>query len=292
MTRSAETSTIGADDVRVFALSRRDGPGYRKTYKSPYVVKWSVGRSQRSRSFRTQREADRWRSKLVQAVATGETFDLTCGLPVKWVPPVEREAVEVKSTTFLAHCIDHVAAKWARWAPKSRCAAVEALVIACTTLTDGDMPLKIQGPARSWLLHCALTPRAQPAKPAEVAASNWLIEHSLELTDLKAKHVEATLVAMGRRLDGGGAVVSTTLSRRRNVLNHCLKLAERDELLVRNPLSTIDKSALPPVKTMDPAAIPDLLQGHALIDYIDGEVTAPGGHGDYIRAVRHRYATF
>jgi integrase len=49
---------------------------------------------------------------------------------------------------------------------------------------------------------------------------------------------------------------------------------------------------LPPVKTVDPAAIPDLLQGHALIDYIDGEVTAPGGHGDYIRAVRHRYATF
>jgi hypothetical protein len=159
-------------------------------------------------------------------------------------------------------------------------------------LTDGDMPLQIQGPARSWLLHRALTPNVRSATPAEAAASNWLVEHSLALTDLKAKHVEATLVAMGRRLDGGGAVVSTTLSRRRNALNHCLKLAERDELLVRNPLSAIDKSALPPVKTVDPAAIPDLLQGHALIDYIDGEVTAPGGHGDYIRAVRHRYATF
>jgi hypothetical protein len=54
---------------------------------------------------------------------------VTSGLPVKWVTVVEPEAVEVRSTTFLAHCVDHVAAKWARWAPKSHCAAVEALII-------------------------------------------------------------------------------------------------------------------------------------------------------------------
>jgi integrase len=43
---------------------------------------------------------------------------------------------------------------------------------------------------------------------------------------------------------------------------------------------------------VDPAAIPDLLQGHALIDYIDHEVVRPGARGDHLRAVHHRYAKF
>lgn len=98
-------------------------------------MRWSIGKAHRSRSFRTQREADLWRSELLQAVAKGKTFDPTSGCPITWLEPVAPPPADVKSVTFLAHCIDHVDAKWGRWAPKSRCAAVEALIIASTTLT-------------------------------------------------------------------------------------------------------------------------------------------------------------
>jgi hypothetical protein len=206
MIPNAGSPTIEANEVHVFALSRRDAPGYSRTYKSPHVVKWSVA--------------------------------------------------------------------------------------ACTTLTDREMPPDLLGPARSWLLHCALTPKVRPATPAEEAASPWLVDHSLELTGIKAKDVEGTLIAMSRRLDDRGNVASTTLARRRNVLHHCMRMAEHDELLSRNPVSTVDSPALPSVKAVDSAVVPDLQQVEALIAYIDHEIVRPGARGDYLRAVHHHYATF
>ncbi|HTV12013.1 MAG TPA: tyrosine-type recombinase/integrase [Acidimicrobiales bacterium] len=292
MSAVVPASVVKGSEVRVYALTVREGAGYsyKKVYKSPWVVKWSVGGCQRSKSFRTKDDADDWRSRLKVEVGNDEPFDAATGLPVKWLRH-EKVPPDATAKTFLEHCVTHVLAKWPRWKPKSRCSGVEALVIACTTLTDEPLPDLLLDPTRSWLLHCALTPNPREPTPPEVAASNWLVQHSLPLGDLRAKHVEATLNAMAERLDGGGRVASTTLARRRNVLNHCLSRAERDELLLRNPVRTVDRSALTPTTTVDPAATPDLRQAHALIDHIDKQGKVPRASARK-RETCHRYATF
>ena len=50
MTALAPANVVTGREVRVFALTVRDGPAYSytKVYKSPFMVKWSVGGCQRS----------------------------------------------------------------------------------------------------------------------------------------------------------------------------------------------------------------------------------------------------
>lgn len=289
MTKGTTTQSIPADRVNVFALTRRDKGGYAKAYKSPFVVKWSVAQAQRSKSFRTRHEAERWRAKLVLAVEDGGSFDSATGLPTAWSANTDPGAA-VKPETFLTYSTTHVRAKWGRWKPKSRESAVEALVIACTALTDEKIPAGVLRPARSWLLHCVLTPEPRGATALESAAGAWLADHSLELAGIRPKQVEVALGVMGQRLDGSGPVVSTTLTRRRNALNHCLKLAERDGLVDRNPMSTVDRSSIPPTKAVDPSAIPDLRQAEALLNYIEyGGIDREGAEKRH-QAARRRYA--
>ena len=66
MTASTPTSHVGADQVRVYALSNRDNPRYTKVCRSPCAVKWRVGANgHRTKSFLAQHDVDLWRSELV-----------------------------------------------------------------------------------------------------------------------------------------------------------------------------------------------------------------------------------
>src|SRR5689334_22643578 len=65
--------------VQVFSLGKpRSGTGRR------HYVKWRVDGRDRTRSFKTRSEADRFRSSLVSAVRAGDLFDEATGEPVSW----------------------------------------------------------------------------------------------------------------------------------------------------------------------------------------------------------------
>ncbi len=74
-----QLQVFGIQDRRANAQARR-----------PWVVRRAVDGQERSTSFRTHVEADRYRSVLVRAAATGEKFDPATGEPESWKPKCGR----------------------------------------------------------------------------------------------------------------------------------------------------------------------------------------------------------
>ena len=70
-------------EVKIFGIQdrRMTGPG-----KNPWIVRWSITGRQRSKSFRTKTEADRYRSYPQHAKTIGEPFDEETGEPASWQP--------------------------------------------------------------------------------------------------------------------------------------------------------------------------------------------------------------
>ncbi len=93
-------------DVSVYSVQRRAGD----RHKRPWITRWSVNGRQRSRSFRTKAEADRFRSGLLVAVQTGEAFDDTTGEPVSWQPLPDQVQAHEWARRWLAE-------QWPDWAP-------------------------------------------------------------------------------------------------------------------------------------------------------------------------------
>lgn len=104
-------------DVRVFGIQDRRSL---KTAKLPWIGRWSVAGRQRSRSFRTRAEADRYRSKLLHAKTVGETFDTESGEPLSWQPEEGDTQVHLWVRRWLAE-------QWPEWRPRTRVSAIEAL---------------------------------------------------------------------------------------------------------------------------------------------------------------------
>src|SRR5262249_54329759 len=103
-------------EVSVFGVQRRSG----ERHKRPWIARWAVAGRQRSRSFRTKAEAERFRSALLLAVQSGEAFDETTAEPVSWQPLPEQMPAHVWARRWLAE-------QWPEWAPRTRVSAVEAL---------------------------------------------------------------------------------------------------------------------------------------------------------------------
>ena len=107
-------------DVRVFSVQDR-----RSTVqaKLPWIVRRSIDGRQRSNSFRTKAEAERYRILLLQAVHDGERFDMTTGEPESW----ETTLPDVRMHDWARRW---VAEQWQEWQPRTRATAAEALALA------------------------------------------------------------------------------------------------------------------------------------------------------------------
>lgn len=66
-------------DVAIYSVQHRSA----ERHKRPWVVRWSVDGRQRSRSYRTKAEGERFRSGLMVAVQSGEAFDGATGEPCR-----------------------------------------------------------------------------------------------------------------------------------------------------------------------------------------------------------------
>lgn len=139
-------------DVDVFTIQDRRVHGKAK----PWVVRWRVDGQQRTKSFRTRAEADRYRSVLVHAVTRGERFDHRTGEPVSW-----------SAATILGR---------ARWAPPS------GVMVNLTTLLSRDVQqVSHRHVAEDLAHHDAASPksgRVSEPSASRVKPGLWATSHT------------------------------------------------------------------------------------------------------------------
>lgn len=191
--------------------------------KRPWIVRWAIEGRQRSKSFRTRAEANRYRSLLGAAQHHGEWFDDETGEPASWVAaPGELQVIDW-TRRWLAE-------QWAEWQPRTRKSNVIALARFVPLATRADAPK----PPRE--LRAYLTESLRPEfdlEPAHIS-EQWLSRWSLALTSLD----KALLSEVDRSLgigDRGQPLAPSTAGRFRKVSRSCIRRASELDLIDRDP---------------------------------------------------------
>lgn len=120
--------------VQIFSLVKLK-PGTAKE-KRRYRLKWRIDGRDKSRTFKTRVEGDRFRSLLLQAQQAGLRFDLDTGLPVEWA---------VSAETWWSWSRRWVELKWPMWSGNSRRSALESLVALTPHLVTAGAPRRPDG---------------------------------------------------------------------------------------------------------------------------------------------------
>lgn len=205
-------------DVAVYGVQRRTGD----RIKRPWIVRWAVAGRQRSRSFRTRTEADRFRSGLFLAQQSGESFDETSGEPTSWAPRTDAARAHVWARQWLAE-------QWDEWAPRTRVSAIEALARLVVLLVPANAPPppeNIRSHLTTWL-----RPGSDELPPE---SGGWLEEWCLSLAQLN----RAVLAGVDRQLglrDDGQPLSPSTASRYRKVSRACVRRAVELDVLPSDP---------------------------------------------------------
>ena len=193
-------------DVRIWALQRRPN-------RRPWLVRWVVDGDEHSKSFRTQPEADRRRSRLLVAQQDGEWFDPRTGEPESWAPGAHHMALYEWARQWVAD-------EWQTWAPRTRRSQLEALARFLPLVVDAKAPDPPTG-LRAHLM-TALAPDANPGGNAD--AEGWLARWGLSLGELD----EELLADVNRRLgigNEGQQLAASTTGRYRKVAHSCVRRA-------------------------------------------------------------------
>ncbi|MEO3813450.1 site-specific integrase, partial [Sphaerisporangium sp. B11E5] len=244
-------------DVKLWEIQRRTD---RK--RLSFLVRWTVARKTKSKSFRTKGLADNFLSDLRQAAKVGEAFDITTGLPVSMLAP-EPPA----GPTFLEFAQSYVVGRWRTSAARTRETDVYALLSLVSVLV-ADVPERpVDKDMRDVLRTRLLLPedrRAElPARLLPVLA--WLERASLPLVDLQEPRVARTaLNAITVTFDGNEAAANT-VRRKREVLHSLLELAVEQKELPANPLHAIKWTPPKVAAGVDPRTVVNPEQARALL---------------------------
>lgn len=186
--------------VQVFSLGR-PRPGVDRDRRR-YYVKWRVDGRDRTRSFKTRGEAERFRSELQTSVREGQPFDLALGLPVAWVE-------QSGAPTWWSWSAEWLCLKWPQWSGHSRRSGVESLTLLAPLLVRPNAPPPPVALA-AWLRELGYQPG--PAPPGDMAS--WLDRWSIPLADIEPALLEGVLQAASTRADGAATVVAVARRRR------------------------------------------------------------------------------
>lgn len=201
--------------VKFWAIQNRTDHGKR----SPWVVRWSVQAGSRrvlaSQSFTHRVKADQFRSQLMAAYASGETFSLHTKLPESW----NREQVSVATW---AHT--WVQQNWPTWKPNSRRAVVHVVADSLPLLTAQASPdlaekqlSALRSATRVWL--------ASPDAAMPEHLERWSIDLR-DLTHAQAKLADVELT----RTEAGTPKASVTARRYRTTMRTMLTAAVEQKL--------------------------------------------------------------
>jgi len=227
--------------VQVFALGR-PRPGAEKGQRR-YYVKWRVDGRDRTRSFKTRVEADRFRSELLTAVQDGQRFAAASGEPTSWLE-------HSGAPTWWSWSQDWLALKWPQWSGHSRRSAVETLTLLTPLLVRAGAPKPPNGLA-DWLRQTGYRPGATPAG-APVA---WLERWSIPLHEIQPSLIETVLASVCSKADGR-ATVPAVARRRRGTFGAVLRAAVRRGMLTTNPMERVEWRAPVGTAAIDVATVP------------------------------------
>lgn len=206
--------------VDVFTIQDRRVHGKMR----PWVVRWRVEGQQRTRSFRTRAEADRYRSLLVHAVTNGERFDPATGEPANWQPRANEDlGIHQWAQQWLAE-------QWPEWQPRTRTSAVEALARFVPMVVGPNAP-----PAPVSLRRF-LKSALGPDRPVDLSGEceRWLDRHCLKMCDLDKQILAKVDLQLGVG-DDGQPLAATTATRRRTVARACVRRAVQLDVLSSDP---------------------------------------------------------
>ena len=237
----------------MFALGRPRS-GVEKA-KRRYYVKWRVDGRDRTRSFKTRVEADRFRSGLLSAVQDGQRFDRASGEPTSWLE-------HSGAPTWWSWSQDWLTLKWPQWSGHTRRSAVETLTLLTPLLLRDGAPKPPAGLA-DWLRTVGYRPGTSP----NGAPNAWLERWSIGLHEIQPPLAEAVLVTVCSKADGG-ATVPAVARRRRGTFGAVLRAAVRRELLATNPMDRIEWRAPIGAQAIDVATVPAPGDVLAIVDHV------------------------
>ncbi|GAT70249.1 integrase [Planomonospora sphaerica] len=256
-------------DVKFWEIQRRKD---RKTLS--FLVRWTVDRKAKSKSFRTKGLAESFLSDLRQAAKAGEASDVTAGLPLSMLA-----AEQPAGPTFLEFAQTYVLSRWRTSAARTRETDVYGLLSLVADLPnrppDGDMRELLRS-------HALLPVDRRPELPhALVSVLAWLQKASLPLADLQdPRVVRAALDAISVTFTGKDAAANT-VRRKREVLHHLLELAVEQKELSANPLQAVKWTPPKAAATIDPRTVVNPEQARALLAAVPAIGRTRGGrlHG-------------
>ncbi len=209
----------------------------RKTAKgASWTVRWTVEAREKSVTLARKAQAERHRSRLMQAADRGEAFDVETGLP-------DSMAREASSVTWYEHACAFADARWPKVAAKGRISLVEGLMAVTPVLVTNQRGAPdaeiLRQAMRRWAFN---PPRRGSPMPADIeAALRWLARVSVPVSALQeAGMVGKALDACGSKLDGS-ATAPEYYRRRRRIFYAALKYAVRERHLSANPLDGTDE---------------------------------------------------
>ncbi|WP_248966207.1 tyrosine-type recombinase/integrase [Sphaerisporangium perillae] len=244
-------------DVKFWEIQRRKD---RKTLS--FLVRWTVARKTRSKSFRTKGLAESYLSDLRQAAKAGEGFDVATGLPLSML-----DAEPPSGPTFLGFAQTYVLSRWRTSAARTRETDVYGLLSLVPALV-ADLPNRPQeSDMREVLRSHALLPKDRRGElPHALApALAWLEKASLPLADLQDPRVTRTALEAISVTFTGKDAAANTVRRKREVLHHLLELAVEQKELPANPLHAIKWTPPKAAGTIDPRTVVNPEQARALL---------------------------
>lgn len=204
-------------EVKVFGVQDRRSTAQAKR---PWIARHSIDGRQRSKSFRTKAEAERYRVLLLQAVHAGERFDETTSEPESWQAPMRDVLMHEWARRWLSE-------QWKEWQPRTRVSATEALArLLLLTVRDGAAPPAGLRP----YLQVALSPGSERDEYLEA----WLVANCLSLAEIDRERVAEIDRRLGLKLDGS-PLAAWTANRFRIVSRACVHAAVEIGAIANDP---------------------------------------------------------
>ncbi|MEV5777547.1 tyrosine-type recombinase/integrase [Streptomyces antimycoticus] len=257
-------------NVRIWAVRQRKDRG-----QSSAELRWKVGDTPHSQTFRTKTLADGRRAELLTAVNNGERFDEATGLPLS-------ELRKLNDVSWYQHARDYIEMKWPAAPAKTRTTLAEAMASATPALvsTRRGMPeaRQLRRALYSWAFNLN---RWTEDPPADVQRTlEWVERHAVPMSALDDPLLlRKVLTAFTVRLDGKPAAASV-VRRKRAIFHNALGFAVEARRLDANPLPQVQWSIPNPVEQVDPGAVVNPRQARRLLE----AVSEQGDRGRHLRA--------
>ncbi|GHE24974.1 site-specific integrase [Kitasatospora indigofera] len=240
-----------------------------------YELRWKVGDTPFSKTFKTKTLADGRRAKLLTATKEGEPFDEVSGQPMSEVRAKD-------DVTWYAHARDFIEMKWSPAPAKTRTTIADMLATATPVLVKSRLGMPSTEDTRTALYSWAFNVnRWREEPPAKVQkALEWVERQSLSMSELDDPLVmRKVLTAFTRNMDGSISAASTT-RRKRAIFHNALGYAIEARRLKHNPLHSVQWTAPAATEQVDPAVVANPRQVRKLL----AGVAEQGKRGEHLKA--------